>query len=551
MELGTVPAVIRAWLTKIRRRVWPGGQQQSPSFGDIGVQICVLVGVGALLAVFQIYQLWQSNNAADKQESALREQVSDMARRISDASEANARAESEKRIPHPIPADRDSHVIGSHTSVSWLYAGHDARGTSYEIQLNRLILQDHDPCALPEFLNWAPSGATRFIASDAAHQSTRIPPNEEPPLAPGTYAWRVAAVPVGAQVQTDTKLDDSKRLSEWSEYAMLDIRSSVMDRIRATGHIRVGMNLEQNSRFGRRAGDGRIEGFDVTLVHALLEGCLSRDQGTRKIAYNDALCRNYLSAADPKEHFSQSGSCTDRRDDLPNHLCYDFVPVPTWTGWEDALRRREIDLFIGGATALKSRAVRGIAFTRGYMSFRPLIYVHSGGLHNGRRTLDAWLDQDRVVAAIKGSSNEMLLDEIIAARKANGRRGRMIKPNKEFPTYPALENAMDHNEIDGILIDETFVDHDDWTPLQALNQTEHEGYKSYVRKDAGEDFTVNGYEQIAIAVAGEAAPQGRNSLLWILNDELSRPLIKAKVQEFCKAFWPDESRAGYKCHQMP
>jgi ABC-type amino acid transport substrate-binding protein len=510
----------------------------STRFKDVFFLISATVIAGIFLAALRATSLWSQISVDDAQERQLREEVSAIRQRISDSKDARSRAEAELRVPHPILTDRDANVIGNHTNVSWNYLENNGKHVSYELQLNRLKLSQK--CDANRDLLGCNNG-TRFIATDPVNQTSRIPPDNDVLLTPGTYAWRVAAVPIGAAAEQNTEHDDPKRLSDWSAYATFSIQPSIMMRILSTGHIRVGTNLEQNTHFARRARDGRITGFDVSLIDALLEGCLHRQiQPVERLFLDEGQCRDYIKKRLPGDpHFFQGGSCQESSSDA-NQLCYDLIPVAKWVDWEGALRRKEIDLFIGGVTASVGREGRGISFTRPYLTFQSKIYVRTTDLKGGRSSLGMWLTRDRLVGAVSGSSNEFLLNEIIAQRKKNKTRPQIKKPDQTFRTYPALESAMDRGELDGILIDETFADHDDWTPLADLSQTEPKAYSSYIKTFVGSRF---GTEQIAIAVAADNP--GTDNLSQILNREIQTLDTQGFISTLCNEFWPESS--GYRC----
>jgi ABC-type amino acid transport substrate-binding protein len=528
-------------------RLIPWTSAEETRFKDVFILIMAAVLAGIVMAYVQIRTLRSDISDDDMHQRKLTEEVGALRQRVADFADARTRSEAALRVPHPTLEDREANVIGDHTNVSWNYSGHDSKHVSYEVELKPLKLSQ--PCNQEtDFLGCS---GTRFIATDAANETTRIPPTDDDRLSPGTYAWRVAAVPVGAV--GDLQLDDPKRLSDWSAYATFNIQPTIMaGRILGSGHIRVGMNLEQNSRFARRALDGSIKGFDISIVYDLLEGCLQREtEPKRQLIFDEMECQDYL-ANGHREPFTRAGSCEEDAANS-NHLCYDLIPVAKWGDWVGALRRKEIDMFIGGVTASEGRQGRGITFTKGYLNFQSRIYTRSTDVKGKQlSSIDAWLTRDRWVGAIADSSNERLLDEIIAGRLKDKKHGHIIKPTQQYRTFPALESAMDRGEIDGILIDETFFgDHDQWMPLADLRQSEPQAWKEYVRKFVGLSFlSPDGKEQFAIAVADDYQDPQVESLAHILSRELRSAAFRRFLGFHCKSFWPGVAASGYQC-QVP
>src|SRR5262249_6698153 len=135
--------------------------------------------------------------------------------------------------------------------------------------------------------------------------------------------------------------------------------------------------------------------------------------------------------------------------------------------------------------AAGSREGRGLVFTRGYLTFQTELYANSLDVEQ-HKTLASWLSRDRKVGVIEASSNAQLLTYIT--------KGKLRTANKEklcpvtYRSFPAMESAMDHGEIDAVLIDDTFIDedftthHHDWRRIDDFVTEAASGFQEYRQK---------------------------------------------------------------------
>jgi ABC-type amino acid transport substrate-binding protein len=350
--------------------------------------------------------------------------------------------------------------------------------------------------------------------------------------------------------------DEPAHLSEWSAYGSFTVYGTILSRIEATRRIRVGTNLEQNTQFGRRQSDGRPGGFDVSLIYALVEGCMRIKDHTLNLNpacqsnLEDSLRFEEKRKANPRSAADLPAWRCQSDKTAPDHPCVEFVPIRKWNAWQDALRRKDIDLFIGGVTAARARQGSGIRFTSGYLQYRSRLYIHGGESYVAGSGLSSWLTRDRKVGVIDASSNQALLHEIILVHDAGKneaakRESPRIDPRPPSLTFPALEAAMDRGEIDGVILDETFVNaHPDWLAVD-LKSEEPEAWKNYLAHFIGERKK----EEISIAVAdnGPIEPQ---ALFMRLQQVLDTSFVtKSYLPRLCKVFWDNTS--GYSCGGLP
>jgi ABC-type amino acid transport substrate-binding protein len=399
----------------------------------------------------------------------------------------------------------------------------------------------------------------RFMATDDQLHTSRIPPDDQHVLLPGEYAWRVRAVPHNTIVPENSNLptvgeidssddaDAEPGISDWSGYGSFSVYRSILDRIVTTGRVRVGTNLEQNTQFARRK-DGDPWGFDISLVRWLIEGCTQvKDVGGKngqRLAPNlDAGCK----AGPPAT--TQNRKCEAAPSNgHPAHLCVEFVGVPRWSAWQDALRRKDIDVFVGGTTAAAAREGSGLYFTPGYLWFNSRLYLHERDFTNPNSGIGPWLTRVRKVGVIESSSSLVLLQEIKKEYDSDSGPTR-IEP-KEYSSYPGLEAAMDRGEIDGMIVDDTFVSrHPDWKSF-ALKTLEPEAFARYAANFLGKWKD----EQISMAVAvdEEGRSSSDGSLLALLSQLLngSQPVItKTDLPKLCKIFWPTNT-SSYTCGEV-
>jgi ABC-type amino acid transport substrate-binding protein len=422
--------------------------------------------------------------------------------------------------PHPKEAVKDQSFIGQHVNVGWDYkAGEVNKNFGYEIELYRNRLNGSPPigCPLsetaptPETFWKGCQGPIYFVATDPNSMTSRIPADVEETLSPGMYSWRVAPVGINSRLRSADPL-------QWSSFGSFTVDRSILERIRRTNHIRVGTNFAQDSPFSRLGNEGQELGFDIELIRTLVEGCTQLDKGA--IVYRAPDCGRYLSTV-PRPKPSCNG----------NHLCVQFVPIGTWGDWKSRLSSKDIDLFVGGITRADSREGKGILFTNGYLTYRSKLYKRPERV-NERTTIAAWTRIPRKVGVIANSTNEEFLDRLIASGNFPD-----LSKSGSISSFPELEHALDSGEVDGIIIDDTFVPQDDnWVAVEIPKDST--AWKSYLNKfiRISNNSQTPAREQIAIATVWDA-PQSDNSLLTALNQALNSPALRKYLSSLCRSTW--------------
>lgn len=575
-------------MSLIERILPPLPRAGKPKMRDILVPILmlsVLLGFGSYEYVTQTSQVRDD----DKRLRALREQGATLQQQYAEINSATSERASELATPHPSLEDRDLDVTGEHTNVSWTYAPADnekpseANTVAYMLQLTKVkALGPCDPggAAKNDFLSCRTGWLRSFMATENKLQdkehTSRVPPFDGTTLAPGTYAWRVRAVPFGTVVLSS--VSDTAHLSDWSGYGSFTIYGSLTERLQANKRVRVGTNLEQNTRFAR-LGPGGPYGFDISLIHDLVEGCMElRDDGP--VFNGSGACHQYLEAqiaqlkapaAPPKrepDELPESGpprvprACDSNSEDSQQRvltpaargascLSVDFVPIRKWVQWREALRRKDIDVFVGGVTAADAREGSGIRFTNGYLSFKSHLFIHAGDVFPDK-LLRNWLIHDRAIGVIDDSSNQALLAEIIKAHNPAGSQWKIVP--RTFASFPGVEAAMDRGEIDGAIVDDTFVvGHDEWK-LVKLDQIAGMAWRNYLSHFVGEH---RGGEYISAAVAIDddkkcGAAGSATDLFCALNDAVSDTFVRNVYRrDLCGVFWSADQTSLYRCEELP
>jgi hypothetical protein len=421
--------------------------------------------------------------------------------------------------PHPKEVVQDQSFIGGHVNVAWDYkAGELNKNFGYEVELyrNRLDDKSSTQCPIGEtdassemFWKGCP-GPIYFVATDPHSMTSRIPADLNETLSPGMYSWRVA--PVG----TNSRLHPADPL-QWSAFGSFTLDQSILERIRRTNQIRVGTNFAQDSPFSRLGNQGQELGFDIELIRTLIEGCIRLEKDV--ITYDAASCYRYISTL---EHPKRSCSA--------NKLCVQFVPIGRWGDWKSRLSSKDIELFVGGITKADAREGKGIKFSAGYLTYRSKLYKRPEHA-NERITLDTWMRIPRKVGVIADSTNEKLLDNLIATDKLSNLSKCTVS------SFPELEHVLDSGVVDGVIIDDTFVPRDDkWVALE-IPQTS-KAWQAYVNKfiKASSTWQTPVFEQIAIATVWDT-PQSDNSLLTALNEALNGPVLRRYLNNLCRSTW--------------
>jgi hypothetical protein len=215
---------------------------------------------------------------------------------------------------------------------------------------------------------------------------------------------------------------------------------------------------------------------------------------------------------------------------IRDRLCVQFVPVGRWGDWKSRLSSKDIDLFVGGITRADAREGKGIQFTTGYLTYGSRLYKRPDRI-NERTTIEAWTRIPRKVGVIADSTNEVLLDKLIAS----GAFRDLSKSRPPIGSFPELERALDSGSVDGIIIDDTFVPKDDnWVAVEIPDDSR--GRKAYLNEfiQISSNSQTRIREQIAIATVWDA-PHADNSLLTALNQALTNPALHKYLNGLCRS----------------
>jgi ABC-type amino acid transport substrate-binding protein len=454
----------------------------SPSVWDLTLLVGLIVVSVFVVSLIYDGGLMSQIAGSELQLRTLREQDATVQEQLAEQVAVKSLYEVEQDVPHPELKDRDLQSIGNHVDVSWEPpAQAPGRYVSYEVELTNL--GGGDAC------KDQPGPTCVFLASDSRNSTSRIP--AEGSLDQGRYVWRVAAVSTGTSLSTDRTINRRGLLSDWSAFASFTLYGSQAARIWATKTVRVGLDLGQGTVFAQRSSDGTIRGIEISLIYTLIEGCLSFDQQDHVLRYNRSACKSYISDNQhPLDITSRNHSC--RGDD--SHPCVSFVPIDKWGSYPAAVKRKEVDLFLGTATKAEERERSGLRFTSGYFPIETEIYGHAQDVGMSSQNLSQWLTRDRNVGAISGSTNAYVLDKLIkeGGSSARGRTPSLAK--EEFDSFPSMEAAMDKGEIDGVIIDDSFVQRTDWVKISGLKGKD--AWRSYLSR-----YVHSNREEYAIAVA--------------------------------------------------
>jgi ABC-type amino acid transport substrate-binding protein len=515
----------------------------------------VAVLVVAIIAGSIVYDsgLLQELSHQEDHLRGLKERAATLQQEVSNARIAVHQNDLDAATPHHLAEFVDAQVIGSHANVSWTYPGDDnGKHVGYELQLLRLDPPGTNCDSQTDFFNCKEGMAgRRFIASDVQGHSSRIPPTFEGTLTSGRYAWRVAAIPTGSAIvdsstqdaqnsstqdtQNSSSQDAQTRLSAWSAFASFTLYQSQLKRILTTRHVRVGTNLEQSTPFSRRDPNGYVAGFDIALIYTLVQNCLSVRADS--IYFDDYRCRqalNTVRSSGKAQAVAQPAACAIEQQTL----CVTLVPVHKWGDWKSAMKRKEIDVFVGGITRAVERQRGGISFTKGYLRYDTKLYAHSSDSQTPP-TLAVWLARQRRIGVIQDSTNEQLLSDLKASLPRSKMRNVV---SVVVPSFPALESAMDVGDVDGVLIDSTFVNEPGWVPVRGITDTLRDRYLTrYIGGDR--------HEEIAIAVASDdstSSAQKTGTLLNALQSALSSAIVEHYMPILCDAYW-SPSYSDFSC----
>jgi ABC-type amino acid transport substrate-binding protein len=371
----------------------PGGpttardlSQRVAKFLQENLTLAVVVGIFAIagyLTDSYVGSLREQNNALDTElrtEKALYvSEVGALKQQISEILPAS--------VNFPIPFDpaNGASVVGGSVILQW---SEKAPHPSYLVEVARLDPQNARV--------WKDSQI--FPATDPSNMRTRFPLGSATVISPGTYLWRVAP---GSKIGPHQELQGS-----WSGYYKFTAYGSVMDRIRDTNTLLVGVSYVQNSDFMSRDADGNASGFDADMIRFLTER-LSSDKQLN---------------LDGKGNF---------KDEFVNYPSIDQILF-------HGIEQGEVDVAIGSITKAKYRERRGIRFTQGYLESRLVLLGNPG-------SQGALLTVDQKVGAVKETSNFEAL--------------QYLQKKYHFQPFPAdsyqdlLSKLRDHT-VDYVIIDE-------------------------------------------------------------------------------------------------
>lgn len=510
-----LPTFSKKWLDAVYlwlSRFWQGRAETSEvKAGD-------LIGLAALaataIAIFygvRDASLQASKESLTSETRQLREQIVTHLERIRQQDERIRILAAEQKVPQLTRPGPDANLIGRHVDLAWEYKDH-SRFVNYLVQYMQLSGGSSD---VPGCGSVKAGQLSTYPATDPAGQRSRLPNVTSLELCPGTYYWRV--LPVGFTTTSPSNFE--AKLSDWSAFESFTVDSSIKQRIRRTGRIRVGTNFLQDTQFSRRGENGIPEGYDIDLITVIVEGCLALDEGATNTkrgppVFNLDQCNKAVDA------WVQNP--TQAKDILKEvgKIKVDFVPITTFGGWPESLQKKEIDMFIGTATKAQAREQGDIRFSDGYYDFRTEVVVKANDPCND---VDCLVKIKSRVGVIQDTTNYKLAELL-----KEGTKDRVeVVP---FLSFPALENALDEGDIRAMIIDSILADpmisDCDFRELPGLEKAHFawQRYREYIGSQ--------GHEKFGIAVALDSDDRGRRSddtLLGELNKALgSRPIGRLK-----------------------
>jgi ABC-type amino acid transport substrate-binding protein len=347
-----------------------------------------------------------------------------------------------------------------------------------------------------------------FYASDPALEQSTIPliaqseeacQKDSDQCLSGKFLWRV--VVVAAAKSGTAPLNRAERaafvpLSDWSEYGSFSLYPRVLTRITRSQTVIVGTSYTDNIHFSYTDSQGRYRGYDMDLIQLLIDNCVgfpdSRSSHAR-LFYDFHDCKN---AIDSYESFAWNRS-RDTEFQLPGLSRARIRPFPSVDAGLAALRRKEIDLFIGALTKASERVTPGLAFTPGYYPFRTALYSHAEKVES----LRSWVGKTSTknIGVIENSTNHWLATDLTGEQDFRNRL--IVTP---YPSYESLKVAFERRDVDGLLIDSLTGDsllESDRANVSVITGLEStEAWKQYTKR-LGYDS-----EEFAIAVAVDAEP---------------------------------------------
>jgi ABC-type amino acid transport substrate-binding protein len=346
--------------------------------------------------------------------------------------------------PIPFSPVNGSKLVGHFVILQWEENGKSASTRARSTQAESLTSDLSFRGDIPPHPNYIvevlrPDGMEdRFVASNPQSKNTRYPVSLEAPIKPGKYLWRV--VPGDIQEKREVLAGN------WSGYYRFEIYPSVLERIKETKKVLVGVSYIQDSNFMRRDEFGEAWGFDAELMKAIAHGMKK---------YPD---------------FEQLGETADYKDypSIGNVL-------------DQGLRTGEVDLALGSITKASFREERGIKFSKGYVESK-LALVSAKPIPAADK------------AKVPGKTSKVgVVKETINVDAAEALAKKYEFAVVKEPSFQDLVKNLEYGALDFILIDDTLA--------KPLTPTFSE-VKHYDVRELGEPYRKRlGYDKEEYAVA--------------------------------------------------
>lgn len=403
---------------------------------------------------------------------------------------------------------RNAHLIGEQVEFAWNYSKHNSH-SQYLIELVKLdsSLPPTPPGTQCDFSAY---GSCTFYANESTDERALLSlcPHPDNLCGRGTaraweggYIWRVVSAPASSPDQSDSGGEIEANISNWSEYSSFDVYPTLMIRMAHSDPptILVGTTYSGNRHFSRVAQDGSQQGYDIDLIRLLTAGCLKVE--VDEVVFDATRCYNSIAV------YEDTGGIPK----YPQQPVLQFIPYPSVAEGLMALRRKEIDVFIGSVTAAVGRENEGVVFTDGYFDFESSLYAFSSSprARNRVETLAEWAHSKRSIGVIENSTNHWLATYLAAEPSLNQNFSIVA-----FPSYATLATAFRRRVVDGVLVDNTLgvdlaaISPSMVTEVQGLDRTS--AWSEYHKRIG------KGHEHLAIAVATAVSPPtaGPSARAW-------------------------------------
>jgi ABC-type amino acid transport substrate-binding protein len=398
---------------------------------------------------------------------------------------------------------RDAKLIGREVDFLWNYTNHSPE-LAYRIQLVKLG-SAYPPGIRGSECNFTAFSSCDFYATRPHEQRSTLSfavNGSEVPKWEGRYLWRVVPARGPLPRIQSTAGDSDVNISDWSEFGSFEIYQDLMSRMAATDPaiVLVGTTDSGNVRFSHQAANGLQAGYDMDLMHLLIEGCMTRNHeetGRSYLRFDPSDCYHAVSDYEDKPVGSSVEPAV-----RPNQPQLRIRPFTSVGEGLDALGRREIDVFIGSVTSSLKRESNGILFTTGYYPFDTSLYTHRFSSVKPKQGIqyDMWSADDRSIGVIENSTNHWLATALAAEAKVEHKLSVVA-----FPSFGAMASAFNRRTIDGVLVDNVLgcelkqADNPD-AIVEVKGLEETSAWEEYHQRLGVE------HETFAIAVATESTP---------------------------------------------